>query len=72
MGYKMTYKYSFTFPISGGNKLRRFTDWASQHAADVAFKLPPQTPIRTETMTVRLRSLEDRQTLIRRLDGAAL
>jgi hypothetical protein len=30
----------------------------------VRYSLPPQTPIKTETMTVRLASLEERQHLL--------
>ena len=50
----MTFKYSVTLPISGGNKLSRFKDWAEQHVPAVRYSLPPQTPIKTDTMTVRL------------------
>ncbi|KRA99634.1 hypothetical protein ASD83_03735 [Devosia sp. Root685] len=60
----MTFKYSVTLPISGGNKLSRFKDWADQHVPDVRYSLPPQTPIKTETMTVRLASLEERQRML--------
>jgi hypothetical protein len=60
----MTFKYSLTLPISGGNKLRRFRDWAEAHLPDMSYNLPPQTPIKTETMTIRLRSLEDRQRML--------
>ena len=60
----MTFKYSITLPISGGNKLRRFQDWANQHLPELSYSLPHQTPIKTETMTVRLRSLEDRARLL--------
>jgi hypothetical protein len=42
----MTFKYSVTLPISGGNKLTRFKDWAEQHVPAVRYSLPPQTPIR--------------------------
>jgi len=63
----MTFKYGFTFAISGGNKLQRFENWAREHVPTVEFRLPPQTPIKTETMTVRLKSLEDRQQLLDKL-----
>lgn len=56
----MTFKYSVTLPISGGNKLSRFKDWAEQHVPAVRYSLPPQTPIKTETMTIRLREFGDR------------
>jgi len=60
----MTFRYSVVLPISGGNKLRRFRAWADRQVPDLSFSLPHQTPIKTETMTVRLRSLEDRQRLL--------
>ncbi|CAN7269286.1 MULTISPECIES: hypothetical protein [unclassified Devosia] len=60
----MTFKYSVTLPISGGNKLSRFKDWAEQHVPAVRYRLPPQTPIKTETMTIRMASLEERQLLL--------
>lgn len=60
----MTFKYSVTLPISGGNKLSRFKDWAEQHVPAVRYCLPPQTPIKTETMTIRMASLEERQLLL--------
>lgn len=56
----MTYKYSLTLPISGANKLQRFTDWAKAVLPDLQYKLPLETPIRTETMTIRLRDVADR------------
>ena len=60
----MTFKYSVTLPISGGNKLSRFRNWAEQHLPELRYSLPPQTPIKTETVTVRLASLEERQHLL--------
>ncbi|WP_417580403.1 hypothetical protein [Pelagibacterium sp.] len=63
----MTYKYSCTFPITGGNKLSRFQSWAAEHAPDISVNLPPQVPIKTEALTVRVKSVEDRRKLIERL-----
>lgn len=60
----MTFKYSVTLPISGGNKLRRFREWVAHHLPDLSYSLPEQTPIKTETMTVRLMSLDDRARLL--------
>lgn len=60
----MTFKYSVTLPVSGGNKLRRFGEWAAEHVPALTYSLPVQTPIKTETMTIRLLSLEDRQQLL--------
>ena len=68
----MTFKYSVTLPISGGNKLKRFTDWANAQLPAVEYVLPPQTPIKTETMTIRLRSLEDRARLLETLGKSPL
>jgi hypothetical protein len=56
----MTFKYSLTLPISGSHKLSRFTDWAEATLPGLEYRLPPQTPIKTETMTIRLRDLDDR------------
>jgi hypothetical protein len=63
----MTFKYSATFPISGANKLRRFTEWAKAHLPELGYVLPPQTPIKTETMTIRLRSVADRALVLQTL-----
>lgn len=60
----MTFKYSVTLPISGGNKLKRFTNWADANLPALEYVLPPQTPIKTETMTIRLRSIEDRARIL--------
>ncbi len=68
----MTFKYSATFPITGGNKLHRFQEWAGEFLPDLDYKLPVQTPIKTETMTIRLRSLEDRQKLLHKVAEAGL
>ncbi|MBL8592434.1 MAG: hypothetical protein JNK01_07085 [Devosia sp.] len=56
----MTFKYSVTLPISGGNKLRRFREWAERQLPNLSYSLPQQTPIETTAMTVRLLSLDDR------------
>ncbi|MGB3901114.1 MAG: hypothetical protein WA973_21430 [Mesorhizobium sp.] len=66
----MTFKYSFTFPISGPNKLPRFRRWIEQHAPDMPISLPPQVPVKSEAMTIRLKSMEDRQILSDRIDQA--
>ena len=63
----MTFKYSVTLPMPGGNKLTRFRDWAGVHLPELAYSLPPQTPIKTETMTIRLRSVEDRARVLETL-----
>lgn len=63
----MTFKYSVTLPISGGNKLRRFKEWAQTHVPELSYSLPVQTPIKTETMTIKLLSPEDRQHLLEAL-----
>ena len=68
----MTFKYSFTFPISGPNKLPRFKRWAAQHTPEMPISLPPQVPVRSESMTIRLKSVDDRQVLTEKLADAAL
>ncbi|MNW07248.1 hypothetical protein D3C71_2038120 [compost metagenome] len=68
----MTFKYSVTLPINGGNKLRRFREWAEQHLPELSYSLPDQTPIKTETMTIRLRSAEDRARVLQTLATAPL
>jgi hypothetical protein len=68
----MTFKYSVTLPISGGDKLRRFREWADKHLPELSYSLPPQTPIKTETMTVRLLRLEDRARMLQTLATSPL
>ncbi len=68
----MTFRYSFTFPISGPNKLPRFKNWAARHAPDIEVSLPPQVPVRSEAMTIRLKSIEDRQQLMTKLSDQRL
>ncbi|ODT80071.1 MAG: hypothetical protein ABS76_17960 [Pelagibacterium sp. SCN 64-44] len=68
----MTFKYSVTLPISGGNKLSRFRDWAERHLPDLSYNLPPQTPIKTETMTIRLLSADDRARVLQTLSKTPL
>ncbi|MFD1252770.1 MULTISPECIES: hypothetical protein [Devosia] len=68
----MTFKYSLTLPISGGNKLSRFEAWAEAHLPGLPYRLPPQTPIKTETMTIRLASLDDRRRILQQLARAQI
>lgn len=68
----MTFKYSLTLPISGSHKLKRFTAWAEAHLPGLAYRLPPQTPIKTETMTIRLRDVEDRARILTALASNTL
>ncbi|MEQ9634968.1 MAG: hypothetical protein RLW68_02660 [Devosia marina] len=68
----MTFKYSVTLPVSGGNKLRRFREWADAHLPELSYSLPHQTPIKTETMTVRLLTLDDRALVLRTFANAPL
>ena len=60
----MTFKYGLTVPVRGGNKLKRFREWAAEALPDVEYRLPPQTPVETESMTIRLRSVADRARLL--------
>ncbi len=68
----MSFKYTFTFPISGGNKLQRVKDWAKAHAPGIEISLPPQTPVLSEAITIRLKSVEDRQALMHKLAATPL
>lgn len=66
----MSFKYSHTFPIHGPNKLPRFSQWAAKNLPGVEFSLPPQVPVKSTALTIRLKSAEDRQALVARLEGA--
>lgn len=55
----MTFKYAVTLAAEGGNKLARFRSWAADRLPGLDYRLPPQTPIKSESITVRLRSTED-------------
>lgn len=68
----MSFRYSFTFPISGPNKLPRFRTWAAEHAPDIEVSLPPQVPVKSEALTIRLKSAEDRHMLVTRIAGIKL
>lgn len=68
----MSFKYSHTLAINGPNKLPRFNQWAKQNLPDIEFSLPPQVPIKSPSLTVRLKSAEDRAKLAAKLDGAKL
>ncbi len=68
----MTFRYSYTFPISGPNKLPRFRKWAAENAPEIEVSLPPQVPVKSEALTIRLKSVEDRQALMTRMGGAKL
>ena len=68
----MSFSYSYTFPISGPNKIPRFKKWAAENAADIDVSLPPQVPIKSNAMTIRLKSAEDRQALLSRMAGIEL
>jgi hypothetical protein len=66
----MSFRYSHTFPISGPNKLPRFRQWAAENLPGIAFSLPPQVPVKSTALTVRLQSIEDRAVLTEKLAGA--
>lgn len=68
----MTFKYSVTLPIGGSHKLSRFRNWADKHLPELSYSLPVQTPVKTETMTIRLRSAEDRALVLHMLGTAPL
>lgn len=68
----MTFKYGLTIPAPGANKLRRFRHWSQAALPSLEYRLPPQTPIESATLTMRLKSLEDRQRVLEALAGNAL
>lgn len=68
----MSFRYSYTFPLNGPNKLPRFSQWAAQNMPGVEFSLPPQVPAKSTSLTIRLKSIEDRDALIAGLDGVKL
>ena len=55
----MTFRYALKLPATGGNKLARFTSWAAEHVPGLDYSLPPQVPIKTDCLTVRVRSMDD-------------
>ena len=55
---------TLTVRITGVVQGVGFRAWAEQQVPGIRYSLPPQTPIKTETMTVRLASLEERQHLL--------
>jgi hypothetical protein len=67
----MRFRYIHTFPISGPNKLPRFKQWAAENIPGVALSLPPQVPVKSMAMTVRLKSIEDRNALVGKLEGVS-
>lgn len=68
----MSFRYSFTLPINGPNKLPRFSQWAAENAPGIEFSLPPQVPVKSASLTVRLRSAEDREALKTKLEGVRI
>ncbi|MBL0374281.1 hypothetical protein JJB09_19845 [Rhizobium sp. KVB221] len=67
----MSFRYIHTFPISGANKLPRFKQWAAENIPGVALSLPPQVPVKSMALTVRLKSIEDRNVLVGKLEGVS-
>ncbi|MEX4010349.1 hypothetical protein [Neoaquamicrobium sediminum] len=63
----MNFSYSYTFPIAGPNKIPRFKKWAAEHAPEIEVSLPPQVPVKSNAMTIRVKSPEDRNVLVDRM-----
>ena len=63
----MSFSYSYTFPIDGPNKIPRFKKWAAEHAPEIEVSLPPQVPVKSTAMTIRVKSPEDRNVLLDRM-----
>jgi len=59
----MTFKYRIAVPIAGPHKIKRFRSWVSEALPGLDYNLPLQAPIATSSMTVRLRSVDDRTRL---------
>jgi len=59
----MTFRYSLTLPATGSHKIPRFLSWVRNNVPEVTCSLPPQVPVDAESLTVRLRSIEDRERL---------
>jgi len=59
----MTFRYSLTLPATGSHKIPRFTAWLRESAPEVECSLPPQVPVEAEALTIRLRSIADRERL---------
>lgn len=66
----MTFRYSALIPIQGPNKVPRFREWAAEHVPGIDIHTPPQVPAKATAMTVRLKSAEDRQAVLAKLEGA--
>lgn len=65
----MTFKYAVTLAAAGGNKLPRFRAWAEATIPEIEYHLPPETPVKSEFLTIRLRSLDDRARLCASFPG---
>lgn len=63
----MNFSYSYPFPIAGPNKIPRFKKWAAEHAPEIEVSLPPQVPVKSNAMTIRVKSPEDRNVLVDRM-----
>lgn len=59
----MTFKYALMLPAIGPNKIARFKDWAKANVPSVAVSLPPQVPVEGTALTVRVKSIEDREAI---------
>lgn len=68
----MTFKYTMTLPIHGGDKLRRFRQWAELHLPTLAYSLPLESKTGAEAMTVHLRSPDDRALVLKTMATAPL
>jgi hypothetical protein len=68
----MTFKYGLPIPATGGHKLLRFSHWSKTALPEHDYRLPPQTPIESATLTIRPRSLDDRARVLHALAGNPL
>jgi hypothetical protein len=68
----MPSKYGLTAPAAGGHQPRRFGHSLKVIRPELNYRLPLQTPIESATLTIRLRSLDDRARVLHALAGNPL
>jgi len=59
----MSFKFAVIVPAKGPRKIPRFKEWAGKTVPNLSYSLPPQVPIEATALTVRVASVEDRDTL---------
>lgn len=59
----MTFSYTLVLPATGANKIERFRAWSRAEMPDIEVSLPQQVPVGSTALTVRLKSIADRDAL---------